>query len=272
MKTEQAYFQLLRLQEFNNLELLIARYKTHVFPRHWNETYVIQIVEQGVNAFYCEGAIHVAPAGSIVLINPYEVHTGYSIGEVPLVYRTLYPTPELLAEIACQLVGRKQEIPFFPSLVIWDARLAQMFGKAHRACETGADQLAAQTQILTALAFLIWRHSDQNISWHSVGKENAPIRRAKEYLDDNFSKNISLQCLAQISHLSPFHFLRSFRKEVGLPPHEYLINVRIERAKALLAKGRPIVQVAYETGFADQSHLHRQFKRIVGITPEQYIS
>ncbi|MBI1877856.1 MAG: helix-turn-helix transcriptional regulator, partial [Chloroflexi bacterium] len=74
-----------------------------------------------------------------------------------------------------------------------------------------------------------------------------------------------------ISNLSPFHLLRAFRAELGLPPHAYLTQIRIERAKALLAQGWPVAQVAFETGFADQSHLTKRFKGIVGVAPGQYL-
>src|SRR5574341_2046852 len=97
-KAFQEYFKLSRLPEFDNLELLHASYSTRVCPRHWNETFVIQIVTQGINEFYCGLATHRAPAGSIVLINPHEIHTGYSVGNAPLVYRTIYPAADLLAE------------------------------------------------------------------------------------------------------------------------------------------------------------------------------
>lgn len=270
-KNGQEYFKLLRLQEFNNLELLQACYATHVFPRHWNGTYVIQVVEQGVNEFYCRGADHVAPAGSVVLINPHEIHTGCSTGAVPLKYRTFYPAPELLTEIASQLNDRNGEISFFHSPVVSDARLARLLQKAHRACEAGDDPLASQTLVLEAFSLLIMRHSDQDEPLPALGKELAAVKRAKEYLTENFSTNVSLETLAKIAYLSPFHLLRAFRKTVGLPPHEYLINLRIERAKQLLAQGCQIADVAYEIGFCDQSHLNRQFKRIVGVTPGQYL-
>lgn len=271
MKTAQAYFQLLRLQAFNNLEWLKASYTTHVFPRHWNETYVIQVVEQGVNEFYCARATHTAPAGSIVLINPHEVHTGRALGAAPLVYRSLYPTPELLAEIVAQLDDRKTGIPFFPAPVVYDARLAKMLLHAHRVCEAGADALAAPTLLLNALALLIRRHAGCQTPWRSLGNEITAVKRAKEYLTENFNKNISLESLAQIAYLSPFHLLRAFRKAVGLPPHEYVINLRVEHARQLLAQGRAIADVAFATGFCDQCHLNRHFKRIVGATPGQYL-
>jgi AraC-like DNA-binding protein len=271
MKTDQAYFQLLRLQEFNNLELLKASYTTHVFPRHWNETYVIQVVEQGVNELHCRGATHRVSASSILFINPQEIHTGSSVGKTPLAYRSLYPTPELMAEVASQCSDRLTSIPCFSALIVSDARLAAMFLKAHRVCEAGADALTAQTTLLDLLALLIQRHSDKQQPLYPLGNEIAAVKRAKEYLTENFNKNISLESLAQIAYLSPFHLLRAFRKAVGLPPHEYLINVRVEHARQFLAQGRAIADVAFETGFCDQCHLNRHFKRIVGVTPGQYL-
>ncbi len=64
--------------------------------------------------------------------------------------------------------------------------------------------------------------------------------------------------------------LRVFCKQVGLPPHAYLVQTRVARAKVLLSMRLPIAQVAADTGFTDQSHLNRHFKRIVGVTPRQY--
>ncbi|MEW6665176.1 MAG: helix-turn-helix domain-containing protein [Thermodesulfobacteriota bacterium] len=73
-----------------------------------------------------------------------------------------------------------------------------------------------------------------------------------------------------MANLSEFHLLRSFRAVVGLPPHAYLIQRRIDYARSHLSRRLPIVQVGLETGFTDQSHFTRWFKKIVGITPGQY--
>ncbi len=270
-KNEQECFKLLRLQEFNNLELLKASYRTHVFPRHWNETYVIQVVEQGVNELYCRGATHQVSTGSILFINPHEIHTGSSVGAAPLAYRSLYPTADLLVEVASQCRDRHTATPFFPALVVADARLAKMLVNAHRAVESGGDALAAETLLFELLTLLIQRHSDASQFGRPGGQEIAAVKRAQDYLTDNFSKNISLAALARVAYLSPYHLLRAFRKTVGLPPHEYLINLRIERAKQLLAQGRALAEVAYETGFCDQSHFNWHFKRILGLPPGQYL-
>ncbi|MDY6953262.1 MAG: AraC family transcriptional regulator, partial [Thermodesulfobacteriota bacterium] len=113
-------------------------------------------------------------------------------------------------------------------------------------------------------------HADAPPPLGTVGRERKRVKRAREYMEAHFHEDISLHQLASLAHLSPFHFVRVFRKELGLPPHAYLTQVRVNRAKALLAKGSKIADTAFDTGFADQSHLTRHFKRITGVTPGQY--
>src|SRR5262245_14251841 len=91
--------RLRRLEAFHGLELLTAHYSRHAFPRHLHNTFVVQVVEQGVDEFLCQGATYLAPAGSVVIINPHNVHTGRSADAAPLRYRSLYPAVELLCEI-----------------------------------------------------------------------------------------------------------------------------------------------------------------------------
>ncbi len=146
-----------------------------------------------------------------------------------------------------------------------------MFVDTHRACEAGTDALTAQTLLLQLLALLIQRHAEYPGAWPALGNENVAVKRAKKYLTENFNKNISLEALAKVAYLSPFHLLRAFRKTVGLPPHEYVINLRLQRARHLLAQGRSLSDAAHETGFWDQSHFNRHFKRIMGISPGRYL-
>jgi len=92
----------------------------------------------------------------------------------------------------------------------------------------------------------------------------------REYLEDNLGRGVPLEELARLANLSPFHLSRVFRDEVGLPPHAYQTQARLGRARSLLLRGWSAARVAQETGFADQSHLSRRFKRLVGVTPGRY--
>jgi AraC-like DNA-binding protein len=82
----------------------------------------------------------------------------------------------------------------------------------------------------------------------------------------------SLEELAAAVNLSPFHFARVFRRVTGMPPHTWLMQQRIARARALLQSGCLPLEVATQLGFADQSHLSRQFKQVYGVGPGAYRS
>jgi AraC family transcriptional regulator len=93
-----------------------------------------------------------------------------------------------------------------------------------------------------------------------------------EYIHDHLDAELSLDHLAAVAHVSPYHFARLFKHSTGLPPHQYVIARRVERAKELLREpDRPaLAEVATEVGFSDQSHFTRHFKRLVGVTPRQF--
>jgi AraC-like DNA-binding protein len=93
------------------------------------------------------------------------------------------------------------------------------------------------------------------------------VARARDYLEAHFSENVSLALLSRVAGLSSFHLNRAFRIAYGLPPHAFQTQLRITRARKLLREGWSPSAAASEAGFADQSHLHRHFKRVVGVTP-----
>jgi AraC family transcriptional regulator len=99
------------------------------------------------------------------------------------------------------------------------------------------------------------------------------VADAVRYIHSNYSRELSLNDLAETVHLSPFHLARLFKQALGVSPHQYLINVRVNSARSLLSAGsgeRSLAEVASAVGFADQSHLTRHFKRVLGLTPKQF--
>jgi AraC family transcriptional regulator len=98
------------------------------------------------------------------------------------------------------------------------------------------------------------------------------LRAVIEYIHEHLDADLSLDHLAAVAHVSPYHFARLFKNSTGLPPHQYVIACRIERAKELLRQRDrlPIAEVATEVGFAHQSHFTRHFKRLVGVTPRRF--
>lgn len=273
VRADKDRFHLLRTCMFGQpLELLYASYHTHVFPRHWNETYVIQLVEQGVNEFYCRGRMQHAAAGDLVLLHPQEVHTGRSISTEPLAYRTFYPSAELFEEMHAHFTGLRSAVPSFPHpVVVRDTAFAPLLRTAFEIFTGRATQFARESVLVELLGALMQRHAVPNTPGTNSRREVDAVRRAKNYLEDHIEQKPSLAELAKLARISTFHLAHVFRKTLGIAPHEYLLNLRIARAKELLRRGHTIADVAHRTGFVDQSHFSKRFKRLVGVTPGQYL-
>jgi len=254
----------------DNLELIHATYVTHSFSPHMHEGYVIGVIEKGAEQFAYQRRQHIAPAGSIVFINPGEMHTGSSVDKNGWTYRTLYPSIELLQQAVSDLTGKQRDIPFFAEPVVHDPEMMREITLTHRALEEQASDLERESRLLWTLARLISRYADDHPHPRLFTKEHGSVQRARAYLEENYAENISLEQLAAIANLSPFHLLRSFRGQMSLPPHAYQMYIRITHAKRMLRMGLPSVDTAIAVGFADQSHFTKHFKRIVGVPPGLY--
>lgn len=127
-----------------------------------------------------------------------------------------------------------------------------------------------------ALAVHILRHystqSHQTVS-HNGGLPPHKLRLVTDYINNNLEHELSLNELAAIAQLSQYHFCRAFKQSSGFSPHQYLIQQRVERAKQLLQSDEMnISAVAIACGFTHQSHLHRHFKRLTGVTPKTFLN
>ncbi len=266
--SEQAKFW--RAQEYDNLELLRATYITHSFDRHIHEGYAIGMMERGAERFYYRGDHYVLPEGCAVVINPGEIHTGHAIRADGWTYRMFYPDVPFVQRILAEMTGRHGVMPVFNQPIIRDRYVVALIRRMHRILETSDSRLERDAAIRVALGQLILRHADDRRVPPIVTREKFAVQHARAYLRQHYAENVSLEDLAAQVNLSPYHLVHVFHAEVGVPPHVYLTHVRVERAKALLAAGQQIAQIAADVGFTDQSHLTRRFKGVVGVTPGHY--
>ena len=264
-----------RVPGLDNVELLRAEHLTQSFPRHTHECYAVGVVERGALGFAYRGANVVAPPGSVSLCVPGEAHTGKAAAAEGWAYRMFYLDARVLQEVASELAARPRDLPFFPSGVVDDAPLAGLVGDLHRLLEgwpegAGASRLEGETRLLNLLAALIKRHADAPPPSRRAGREPRAVAQVKRYLEDHHAEEISLDSLSGLTGLSRHHLVRVFGEAAGVPPHAYLRQVRVRRAKDLLASGHGVAEAALMTGFTDQSHLTRWFKRLWGVTPGGY--
>lgn len=240
-------------------------------PRHFHEELEITVTQGNAWDLYSRGDKHTVPPGTLTLTQPGEVHRTHLAGEVSCTFCGLHVAPALLQNVATEVAGREKGLPFFPTPIVTDEYLSTLVLNFHIALERPSCRLEQQSLVLDLLAQLIMRCAEDRPALQPLGWERQPIKLVRDYLEDNYAQNVSLEQLAHIANLSAFHLNRVFCKEVGLPPHAYQTQVRITRAKTLLTSGWSIGQVALETGFASQSHFGWHFKRLVRVTPGQYV-
>jgi AraC-like DNA-binding protein len=258
-----------REKRFDDLECLKARFYRHAYAPHVHDTFALGVIVGGAEAFTYRGARYVAPAGSLVAVNPDELHDGAPAGE-GFAYRMLYPSVALVQDIADELDDRPAGFPAFREAVMDDPEAAARLSEAHALMEAGAAKLAVDEAFTAALSLMVRRHSVSEPRGRRLGQEPGPIRRARRLIDDLYMQDLTLEGLAGVAGLSRYHFLRAFRREVGVTPHAYLTHRRIAAAKLFLAGAEPLSEVARACGFYDQSHFSRAFKGCTGLTPGQY--
>jgi AraC-like DNA-binding protein len=253
------------------LELLHAHYVTHRFAPHTHEGYAIGVIEAGAEQFKYRGRLWTAPAGTVVVIHPGEVHDGAPVAPGGFRYRMFYPAADVLSAAAAATYDRAHGLPFFPEAVINDPDLAAQFTATHRAIEAGATPLARESMIAATMAALVERHAAHaTVRTVTNTTAAAPLRRVKDLIDDAVQQEHRLDTLAALAGMDRYELLRGFRRAYGLPPHAYQTQLRIRHAKLRLAQGQAPAQVAVDLGFVDQAHLSRHFKRIVGVPPGRY--
>jgi len=249
------------------VDLLRARYVGKTFPLHTHEAFVVAAVSQGVEAFRHRGTVEQVGPGALALINPDTPHTGHAAVPEGWTYCVLYPGAEVVGAVAAETTTVRGTAGFGVA-VADDPYAARLVAAVHRGVEQN-DPLTADTLLRLALAHLLARYGGAPPRPpRSAGLRTA--RRAREVLEERMAEPPSLRELADELATGPFALLRSFRAAYGMPPHTWLTDARIRRARRLLDTGMAPARVAAEVGFADQPHLTRHFTRIVGVPPGAY--
>jgi AraC-like DNA-binding protein len=251
------------------VELLSARYIEHRFAPHVHDGYVIGMIMAGAQRYRYRGAEHLAGSGTLVLINPDELHTGHKGTEDGWLYRAFYPDSAQITSLLAELELPTDALPAFGATLYRDPDLVKGFCQLHRLLESPSTALQQQTVWREMMLSLLQRHAAVPIAG-KPGKEHRAVTLAKDLLQAQLAAPPSLEELAAAVNLSPFHFARVFRRATGMPPHTWLMQQRIARARALLQGGCLPLEVATQLGFADQSHLGRQFKQVYGVGPGAY--
>ena len=235
------------------------------YDKHSHAHFSIGAITGGHSHYLNQRSLQEVGPGSLVLMNPEEVHACNPIADRPWSYLMFYLDTDWLRGQQ-EEAGLGSEFRPFDMTASRDPLLYQGLQHLHHQLVEAPDPLAREVachlfsrQLLARLTPARW---DDRPPQH--------LQRAAELMQDDSASPLSLSQLSAVAGLTPSHFVRAFSQHYGMTPHAYLLDRRIRHARTLLKQGQPLAEVALASGFADQAHFQRQFKRRVAATPGQY--
>jgi AraC-like DNA-binding protein len=237
----------------------------HAFGRHIHDQFGIGVILRGAQTSASGRGPVEAEEGDVITVNPGEVHDGAPLGPGGRTWRMLYFDADLLAGLMPVLADGARVSGELAHPVLRDPAAASGFLALFRALTDplgGRTEIEAREALLLLLARLVDLHRPDR-----VPDVPRTIAQARARIDDDPAAQVSLAELAAISGQSEFQLLRGFARAVGLTPHAYLVQRRLQTARRRIAAGAPLAIAAQEAGFADQSHMTRLFVRTYGMTP-----
>ncbi|WP_461607347.1 AraC family transcriptional regulator [Aeromonas rivipollensis] len=235
------------------------------YDKHSHAHFSIGAITGGHSHYLNQRSLQEVGPGSLVLMNPEEVHACNPIADQPWSYLMFYLDTDWLRSQQ-EEAGLGSEFRPFDMTASRDPLLYQGLQHLHHQLVQAPDPLAREVachlfsrQLLARLTPARW---DDRPPQH--------LQRAAELMQDDSASPLRLSLLSAVAGLTPSHFVRAFSQHYGMTPHAYLLDRRIRHARTLLKQGQPLAEVALASGFADQAHFQRQFKRRVATTPGQY--
>ncbi|WP_300669855.1 AraC family transcriptional regulator [Desulfoluna sp.] len=245
---------------------------TNVFGKHIHATCIVGRVQKGVRMISHDGDEVRIPCGDLFVVNPGLVHACTSGEGGAHSYALLSIASSVLARVASQISERAEPGVWFEGVHRTHGMISRRLGDFF---EMLSDPLSPsfekESHLYTLLAEIVLAFAQAPPEVCRVGRQQGAMARVRSYIQAHHDAPISLASLSDVACLSPFHLQRLFTFHYGISPHRYVTHYRIAEARKLLVKGAAIGDAALATGFSDQSHLTRHFKRVVGTTPGRFI-
>ena len=239
------------------------------YTRHAHEHFSIGAITAGRSTYIHEQSHFQVGTGTVVLMNPGDVHACNPIDNQPWSYLMLYVDTPWLTDLQHQL-GFSHDLAF-RRFSITHNRDTLLFDGLKALYEVLVDQ---QQEVLHKHSAAVEFFTEVQLRLNPVDpplrEPNFKLERAADYIRDNCTQMLKLEDICFAAQLSPSYLIRAFKQQYGMTPHAFLVNRRIQFAQDRLRRGELIADVALEAGFADQAHFQRAFKQHLAATPGQY--
>jgi len=246
----------------SNIERFEAFFGAHAFDPHQHDAYAIGRTICGVHRFHYRGESKVCLPGETMIVHPDEAHDGCAGSKAGFRYRGVHIPPSLVQQIV-----KGKPLPFFKAGVSRDPRLAAAADALLHTQDDVLDPLAEDDALFNFVTTLA------EVAGQSPSRSNhhfAAALRAREYIDDNLNRLITLDDLAGCAGRDRWSLSKDFRVFFGTSPHRYITLRRLDRVKLLVQEGQVLSTAAIEAGFFDLSHMSRHFKKAFGLAPSRW--
>lgn len=243
---------------------------SQTIPKHFHNSYNIGVIVKGTRNFNYKSNNYLITSGSIFTINPGEIHSFENINDAPHSYRIISFNLDYLKNNYKGKLFPDNNIPVFKKLFFNDINFFYKINHLFEVLKTSISILEKESIFLNFIIKLFNYNCDLINPDFDYKKNHPSVKIIKDFINDNYFLNFSLEKLSNIGNLSQYHLNRIFTKEIGLPPHNYQNFIRIKKSLIFINSGYSIADVAYKTGFFDQSHFSKFFKKYTGLSPLDY--
>jgi AraC-like DNA-binding protein len=257
-------------RHIEGLALFTSTLAKHQHDRHAHGALSVIMLTQGAKSFAVERQRRAVHAGQIAIANPGEVHGCEFVNDNPWAHRTWYISAQLLTALSREC-GFRDRVEIV-SPVLDDPRTSALMIAAHVHSLEG-DDLDCESAAVASLTHLLTRHGHAKRERHGSNTQDDATRRVarcNDMMHASLHLPLGLTDLARECGVSRFQVIRDFQRVLRMSPGDHQRALRMQRAKSLLASGTPISSVAASTGYSDQSHFARTFRKVYGMTPLQY--
>jgi len=242
-------------------EVFHAHMTSHVYPMHTHESWTLLIVDDGMVRYDLHRHEHGALSGVVTLLPPHVPHNGRAATSAGFGKRVIYLD---LTYLPPTLISRAVDQP-----VLVDPLLRRRIHQLHRVLDQPGEAFEAEHR-LALIAERLRGHLGKHEEPDAPGPGTSVARDLRDLIDVHFREKMTLRDASGRIGVHPAHLVRTFSREFGISPHQYMTGRRVDLARRLLLDGLPPSLVAAEAGFYDQPHLSRHFRRVLGTSPGRY--
>jgi AraC-like DNA-binding protein len=251
----------------DGLSRLEAFFTGHAYDGHRHDTYAIGYTLDGVQSFDYRGGRVDSTADKVLVIHPDEPHNGRAGDRDGFGYRMVYLAPRRVRDA---LGSQARGLPFVRTAMLDHPRLLCLLQPIFDDLDHNLERLALDHAVLGIADCLLALDPSARGRAPGTATSAAAIERARDFLHTHFDQPVDSEQLEAVTGLDRYTLARQFRRQLCTSPYRYLTLRRLDHARARMRVGDSLTEAALASGFADQSHLTRQFRRAFGVPPGRW--